>query len=205
VKWILHTLLRRRAQRLIRFILPELPAAGPILDVGSGTGHNAECLVHISPLEVVEADVVDMHVVGRGPVLFDGKMLPFPDANFSAAVLLFVLQYAAEPEMLLKETCRVTAGRVLVLQSIYSGSVGHSVLRAWDLITGRFAFFVASTIGLVSAETYALRPKRFFTRQSLEELVRASGLRVLAIRRLDAVSQNVSRDLYVLEPLAACA
>jgi hypothetical protein len=60
VKWLLERLLRRRAERLVRFILPELPAVGPILDVGSGTGHNAECLVGISPLEVIEADVVDV-------------------------------------------------------------------------------------------------------------------------------------------------
>ena len=47
VKWIMERLLRRRAERLVRFILPELPAVGPVLDVGSGTGHNADCLAGI--------------------------------------------------------------------------------------------------------------------------------------------------------------
>ena len=155
MKWIMERLLRRRAERLVRFILPELPAIGRILDVGSGTGHNADCLAGIAPLDVIEADVVDIHLVGRGPVLFDGKTLPFPDAHFSASILLFVLQYAAEPELLLSETRRVTSGRVMVLQSIYSGRIGHWVLRAWDFLTGRFALLVAGTLGLISARTCA--------------------------------------------------
>jgi ubiquinone/menaquinone biosynthesis C-methylase UbiE len=204
VRWIIDRLLRRRAERLVRFIRPELPAAGPVLDVGSGTGHNAECLAGSSPLEVVEADVVDMHLVGRGPVLFDGKMLPFTDARFSASILLFVLQYATDPESLLKETRRVTSGRVMVLQSIYSGRVGHSALTAWDFVTGRLALLVAGTFALVSARTCVLRPERFFTRESLEQLLARSGFRVCAVRRLDALALHVSRELYVLEPLAPC-
>ena len=197
-------LLRRRAERLVRFMLPDLPTVGPILDVGSGTGHNADCLAGRAPVEVIEADIVDIHLVGRGPVLFDGKVLPFPDAQFAASILLFVLQYAAEPELLLKETRRVTSGRVMVLQSIYSGNIGHSILRAWDFVTGRLAFRLAGTFGLVSARTSALRPERFFTRASLEQLLADSGFRVLAVRRLDALSLHVSRELYVLEPLAPC-
>jgi SAM-dependent methyltransferase len=204
VKWIMDRLLQRRAERLIRFILPELPPIGPILDVGSGTGHNADCLAGIAPLQVIEADVVDIHLVGRGPVLFDGKALPFPDAQFSASILLFVLQYAAEPELLLKETSRVTSGRVMVLQSIYSGRIGHSVLRAWDFLTGRLAFLVASAFGLISARTSALRPEQLFTRESLEQLLGKSGFRVLAVRRLDALAVHVSRELYVLEPPVPC-
>ncbi len=204
MKWIMDGLLRRRAARLVRFILPDLPTVGPVLDIGSGTGHNADCLAGLSAVEVIEADVVDIHLVGRGPVLFDGKVLPFPDSQFSTSILLFVLQYAAEPDLLLKETRRVTSGRVMVLQSIYSGRVGHSVLRAWDFVTGRFAFVVARTFGFISARTCALRPERFFTRESLEQLLGNSGFRMLAVRRFDALSLHVSRELYVLEPPAPC-
>ncbi len=204
MKRMMDRLLQRRAERLIRFILPELPSIGPILDIGSGTGHNAQFLARIAPLDVIQADVVDIHLVGRGPVVFDGKALPFPDAHFSASILLFVLQYTAEPELLLKETRRVTSGRVMVLQSIYSGRIGHSVLRAWDFLTGRFAFLVASAFGLISARTSALRPERLFTRESLEQLLGKSGFRVLAVRRLDALAVHVSRELYVLEPPSPC-
>jgi SAM-dependent methyltransferase len=204
VKWLIEKLLRRRAQRLVRFILPELPAVGRILDVGSGTGHNADCLAGSSALEVIEADVVDMHAVGVGPVLFDGEVLPFADAEFSASMVLFVLQYTTDPESLLREMRRVTSGRVIVLQSTYSGSIGRLILRARDFTTGRFAFFVARCLGVVSARTGSLRPERFFTRQGLDEVLGAAGLRVRAIRRFDAMSYFVSRELYVLEPSAPC-
>jgi ubiquinone/menaquinone biosynthesis C-methylase UbiE len=204
VKSLIEKLLRRRAQRLVRFILPELPAVGRILDVGSGTGHNADYLAGISTLEVIEADVVDFHAVGRGPDLFDGKVLPFADAEFSATIVLFVLQYTSDPESLLREMRRVTSGRVIVLQSTYSGSIGRSILGARDFVTGRFAFFVARRLGFVSARTCSLRPERFFTRQRLEEVLGAAGFRVRAIRRFDATSHFVSRELYVLEPIAPC-
>ncbi len=204
MKWLMETLLKRRAKRLVRFISPDLPAVGTILDVGSGTGHNAECLARVSPLEVIEADVVDMHAVGRGPVLFDGKTLPFQDAEFSASIVLFVLQYVPDSESLLREIRRVTSGQVMVLQSTYSGSLGRSILWAWEFVTGRFAFFLAGVSGLVPARTCPLHPNRLFTRQSLEAVLAASGYQVRAIRRLDTVNLCVSRDLFVLEPLTPC-
>jgi ubiquinone/menaquinone biosynthesis C-methylase UbiE len=153
---------------------------------------------------VIEADVVDMHSVGRGPLLFDGKVLPFRDAAFSASILLFVLQYAPDPESLLREVRRVTSGRVMVLQSTYSGKIGRAILSFRDFVTSRFAFSVAVAVGLVSARTCALRPKQFFTRQSFADVLGASGFRVHAIRRFDAVGTYVSRELYVLEALAPC-
>jgi SAM-dependent methyltransferase len=203
-KRLMEALLRRRAARLVRFMMPELPAVGPILDVGSGTGHNAECLAGISRLPVIEADVVDIHAIGRGPVLFDGRMLPFDNAEFSASILLFVLQYASDPESLLSEIRRVTAGPVMVLQSSYRGRIGHFILRAREVVTGRLAFFVCRWLGLVSATTCALHPRRFFTGQNLENVFAAAGFRVRAIRRFDRLITCVSRDLYILEPMGPC-
>jgi SAM-dependent methyltransferase len=204
VKWLIEMILRRRAQRLVRFILPELPTVGPILDVGSGTGHNAVYLAGITALEVIEADVVDMHAAGPGPVLFDGKMLPFDDAEFAASIVLFVLQYVTDHEVLLREIRRVTSGRVIVLQSTHSGALGRSILKVREFVTGRLAFFVAGYLGFVSARRCALNPKRFFARRGLEEVLGASGFRVRSIRRFDAFTHCVTRELYVLEPIAPC-
>ena len=202
MKWLIETLLRRRAKRLIQFILPDLPATGQILDVGSGTGHNAHSLTNASPLTVIEADVVDLHSIGPGPILFDGTVLPFRDAEFSASILLFVLQYTANPESLLRETRRVTSGRVMVLQSTYVGKIGHLVLTAWDFLTGRCPLFVAGALGLVNSNTTSLHPQRFFTRQSLESILNASGFQIHSTRRLDAIGIFIRRELYVLEPTA---
>lgn len=204
MKWLMENLLQRRAERLVRFVVPDLPGFGSILDVGSGTGHNAEYLTRTTPLEVVEADVVDIHLVGRGPVLFDGVLLPFRDAAFPASILLFVLQYSQDPVVLLRELRRVTSGRVIVLQSTYSGTIGRWILSTREFVTGRFAFYVVRALGLLTARTSALQPKQYFTRQSLDDIWDASGFRVRVVRRFDAISSCVSRELYVLEPIAPC-
>ena len=62
-----HHRLRRRARHLAGRIAPHLPAGATVLDVGSGTGHNAEALRARGAHTCTEADVVDFHVVGVGP------------------------------------------------------------------------------------------------------------------------------------------
>ena len=61
-----HRRLRRRAERLTRRLVPHLPAGARLLDIGSGTGHNARALRVRTGGSCLEADVVDFHVVGGG-------------------------------------------------------------------------------------------------------------------------------------------
>ncbi len=77
--------------------------------------------------------MVDFHVVGDGPVLFDGTRLPFADRVFDACLLAFVLSYTDDPVALLREAGRVAAHRVLVLQSSPRGRSGRVTLwlRGW--------------------------------------------------------------------------
>ena len=78
--------MERRSRELIGQISPWLPNDGPLLDLGSGTGHLAARLEREMGLEVVTADVSDMHVVGRPPVIIDDGVLPFEDGAFSGAL-----------------------------------------------------------------------------------------------------------------------
>lgn len=204
MKRLLDNLLLRRAKRLIQFVLPNLPAIGPILDLGSGTGHNANFLANMTQVEIVEADVADIHSVGNGPVLFDGTVLPFPDKHFTGTMLLFVLHYSHDPSALLKEASRVTSGRVIVLQSTYSGTIGRGLLSTRDFLTGRFAFSLVRTLGLISSTKCALRPKQYFTRQTLEAVFEESGCRTQAVYQFDSIPSCLHRDLYVLEPTSPC-
>lgn len=204
MKRVFDVLLDRRAQRLVEFVLPDLPGEGRILDLGSGTGHNARHLAAKVPHEIVEADVVDIHSVGRGPVLFDGRVLPFEQDTFSAVMVLFVLQYVPDPAGLLSEIRRVTDGRVLVVQSTYVGTIGHQLLRAWELLSGRLAFEISSRLRLVDTTHSALQPVQYFTRQSFEQICSTAGLRIVSTRRFDRMRWFIHRDLYVLEASRPC-
>ena len=135
-----HRRLRRRAGHLAGRIAPHLPTGATVLDIGSGTGHNAEALRAWGARTCVEADVVDFHVVGVGPVLFDGARLPFADRVFDACLLAFVLSYTDDPAALLREAGRVASRRVLVLQSSPRGRAGRIALRLRSWVQGRVAF-----------------------------------------------------------------
>ena len=88
---LLDGVMERRARRLVDEVGAWLPADGPVLDLGSGTGHLSARLARELGIEVVPADVTDMHVVGPRPVLIADGELPFEEDAFSAALLLFVI------------------------------------------------------------------------------------------------------------------
>lgn len=194
----LKRVLTRRAVGLSHRLLPHLPDAGTVLDVGSGTGHLAQTLEHNTTLKVVEVDVEDMHVVGPGPVLFDGQNLPFDTDTFSAALVLFVLQYPPDPTQLLQEIARVTVGPIIVIQSVYTSTLGRAALNAWEFCTGRFAFSVSRAIGLIDTTRCPLAPKRLFTRDAFRTLVRDANLMMRSRHPKSWTELLISRDLYVL-------
>ena len=194
-----HRQLRRRAGHLAARIAPHLPAGATMLDIGSGTGHNAEALRDRGARTCVEADVVDFHVVGGGPVLFDGARLPFADGAFDACLLAFVLSYPRDPAALLREAGRVASGRVLVLQSSPRGRAGRLALRLRGGVQGRLAFRLCATLRLIPPAPSALRKRRLLTRQWVGDLAHEAGLRLAQVVPEPGLLGLVSRDLFVLE------
>src|SRR5688572_24455882 len=85
LKSAFDAVMERRAGELIEQVREFLPSAGPMLDLGSGTGHLAARLERELGLEVVTADVSDIHVTGRRPVLIADGVLPFDAGTFTAA------------------------------------------------------------------------------------------------------------------------
>lgn len=200
-----HWLLTRRADRLAAFLSRHLRTPGEpdrlrVLDVGSGTGHNALALA-AGGLDVAEVDVADLHVVGDGPRLFDGERLPYDDDAFDVALLLFVLHYPAAPDRLLCEALRV-AGRVLVMQSTCRGGAGWSLLAVREWCSGRGGFQVARAAGYVAGCGESLRPTRYYSREMLARLFEAAGGRVVAEWPWDSQFGVVRRDLYLLERIS---
>jgi SAM-dependent methyltransferase len=194
-----HRRLRRRAGHLAGRIAPHLPTGATVLDIGSGTGHNAEALRARGARTCAEADVVDFHVVGGGPVLFDGARLPFADRVFDACLLAFVLSYTDDPAALLREAGRVASRRVLVLQSSPRGRAGRIALRLRSWVQGRVAFRLCATLRLIPPSPTPLHPRRLLSRERVGDLADEAGLKLARVVPEPGLLGLVSRDLFVLE------
>ena len=194
-----HRRLRRRAGRLAVRIAAHLPTGATVLDIGSGTGHNAEALRARGARTCTAADVVDFHGVGGGPVLFDGARLPFADRAFDACLLAFVLSYADDPAALLREAGRVASRCVLVLQSSPRGRAGRVALGLRGWIQGRFAFRLCAALRLIPPTSSPLRRRRLLSRERMVGLADRAGLRLARVVPEPGLLGLISRDLFVLE------
>ncbi len=149
LKSLFDAVMERRASQLTEQVSAWLPKEGPVLDLGSGTGHVSARLERELGLEVVTADVSDIHVVGRPPVLIGDGALPFQEETFSAALLLFMLAYPSDPAGVLAEAARVCRGPIIVVQSLHSNRLGYAWLRGREFIWTIVAFHVAKIVGYV--------------------------------------------------------
>ena len=175
--------MERRSGRLIEQVGGWLPTGGRMLDLGSGTGHLAARLERELGLEVVTADVSDMHVVGRPPVPIADGVLPFEDASFSAALLVFMLAYPSDPAGVLTEAARVTRGPVILVQTLYANRIGRAWHRVREFLWTIVAFHVSKLLGYVPPQArFSMHTRRFYTAEALRRDVVAAGLRIGARR-----------------------
>ncbi|HEY9420496.1 MAG TPA: methyltransferase domain-containing protein, partial [Thermoanaerobaculia bacterium] len=183
LKSIFDAVMERRSTQLIGQVGAWLPAEGPLLDVGSGTGHLSARLERELGIQVVPADVTDMHVMGRPPVLIADGVIPFEEGTFSAALLFFMLHYPNDPAGLLAEVARVTRGPIILVQSLHSGRFGYAWLRVRELLWTVVAFHVSKIIGYVPPEAeFTMNARRFYTAQELQRELAAAGLRIRSRR-----------------------
>jgi SAM-dependent methyltransferase len=179
MKSILDAVMDRRARRLMEQVGPWLPTEGPVLDLGSGTGHLSARLERELGLEVVAADVSDIHVVGRPPVRIADGVLPFGQGTFSAALLIFMLAYPKDPVGVLTEAARVTRGPIILVQSLHSNRLGSGWLRVREFVWTTVAFHVSRLLGYVPpGAAFTMDTRRFYTAAELRREVGAAGLRV---------------------------
>jgi SAM-dependent methyltransferase len=180
---LLDGIMERRSRQLLAQVDGWLPAAGPVLDLGSGTGHLSARIERELGLEVVGADVSDIHVTGRPPVLVADGALPFANDAFAAALLFFMLHYPAEPRGLLAEVARVTRGPVILVQSLHASRFGYAWLRAREFVWSTIAFHLSKLVGYVPRDaTFSMAARRFYTAATLERDAAAAGLRVRSRR-----------------------
>lgn len=181
MKSLFNAVMERRARKLLDQVGAWLPNDGPVLDLGSGTGHLSALLERERRLEVVPADVSDMHVVGRPPVLITDGPLPFGTRTFSAALLFFMLAYPRDPAGVLKEAARVTRGPIIIVQTLYAGHLGYAWHRAREFVWTIVAFHVSKLVGYVPPNaSFTMHTRRFYTAQALRREVLAAGLQIRA-------------------------
>jgi SAM-dependent methyltransferase len=183
LKSIFDVVMERRADQLMEQVGIWLPAEGPFLDLGSGTGHFSARIQRDLGVEVVTADVSDMHVVGPPPVLIGEGALPFDVGTFSAALLFFMLAYPNDPAGVLSEAARVTRGPIILVQTLHSGSVGYAWLRVREFLWTIVAFHVSKVLRYVPPDAkFSMKTRRFYTAQALQRDVAAAGLRIRSRR-----------------------
>ena len=180
---IFDAVMERRARQLMDHVGAWLPTEGPVLDLGSGTGHLSARLERELGLEVVTADVSDLHVVGRPPVLIADGVLPFEEGTFSATLLFFMLAYPNDPAGVLSEAARVTRGPIILVQSLHSGRFGYAWFRVREFFWTIVAFHVSKVLGYVPPDAqFAMNTRRFYTAQELRRVVMAAGLQIRSRR-----------------------
>jgi len=180
---ILDAIMERRARHLIDQMGEWLPADGPVLDLGSGTGHVSALLQQTLKLHVVPADVSDIHIVGPPPVRIADGALPFDADTFTTSLLLFMLAYPDDPGRVLKEAARVTRGPIVLVQSLHSNRVGYAWLRVREFFWTVVAFHASKALGYVPRHArFAMTTRRFYTAHALEHDVTAAGLRIRSRR-----------------------
>jgi ubiquinone/menaquinone biosynthesis C-methylase UbiE len=180
---VLDRVMKRRACHLMEQVGAWLPPDGPVLDIGSGTGHFSARVERELGIEVVTADVSDLHVSGRRPVLIVNGILPFDDGTFSAALLCFVLSYPDNPTAVLSEAARVTRGPIILVQSLHSSRLGYAWLRLREFTWTFVGFHVSKVFGYVPRDArFTMNPRRFYTSQDLQRDVTTAGLTVRAVR-----------------------
>jgi SAM-dependent methyltransferase len=183
LKRIFDDVMERRAGRLMNLVGATLPTDGPLLDLGSGTGHLSARLERELGVAVVAADVSDIHVVGPRPVLIDDGVLPFETGTFSATLLFFMLGYPKEPRAVLREAARVSRGPIILVQSVSSGRLGYGWHRGREFLWTFVAFHLSRLVGYVPRDAaFSMSTRRFYTAEELRRDVAAAGLRITSER-----------------------
>ncbi len=186
----LPVLMRRRAADKWRWLRPHLATPRRLLDLGAGDGFVGEAAaadMGLRDADVTLADVLDFNQTDLPLVRYDGRRLPFADRAFDATLLTFVLHHAADPDAVLRAARRVTAGRVLVLESI--------VETPWDRRWLPFADRLANR--LRSGGRMGEEVLHFGSPEAWRARFASAGFRVVEEERRGHVLHK--RHLFVLE------
>ncbi|PEN09530.1 hypothetical protein CRI93_02020 [Longimonas halophila] len=149
-----------------------------VLDIGCGEGAMGEHIAHTYEWDVTLTDL-NAGVPRSAALPFrpcTPTTLPFDDNTFDAALLVFVLHHADDPEAVMQEALRVSRHRVFVLESVAYHPVQRRLLGWTDAAVNA----IRSGGGMASPHPEAYRPTAEWATWMQEQ-----GARVVEMRTVD--------------------
>jgi SAM-dependent methyltransferase len=180
-------LMQRRARFKWEWIEPHAGNPGRLLDLGAGEGYvGREAATDGWKVEL--ADVIDFNRTELPLTVIAEPTLPWADGTFDSTILVFVLHHARDPRSVLREAERVTAGRVVVVESVAQSHWD----RRWLPFADRLANRVRSGGAMTEQEDHLC----FRSAEEWRQLFTEAGLRVVGEDRRGGWWHR--RNLFVL-------
>ena len=124
-----------RAQQIAPRIIPFISKNDRVLDIGCGTGSIAKLVKIAKSPKMTLADVDHNPICDEFPVvIYDGRTLPFSNNQFSVSLLTAVLHHCANPLRVLDEAIRVTNGKIIVMEDVFTDILGRVITVIGDFV-----------------------------------------------------------------------
>lgn len=128
----------RRLRVLTARLAPLLPENSSVLDIGAGDGQLAHGLLRRRPdVTIVGIDTLVRPDAAIDVRQYDGRVIPFADGEFDAALLVDVIHHADDQAAVLNEARRVVRQCVIVKDHLRKGLLAQATLRFMDAIGNR--------------------------------------------------------------------
>lgn len=156
-----------------------------ILDLGCGVSIVAKTFQDFFQAELIGVDVKDRRIFPIPFKKIDGRSLPFPENNFDAVLITYVLHHSQDPLSLLKEARRVTRDKILIYE---------------DLAEGFFSGLFCKLHGISFNKIFDNRNKTCFkSDKAWQSLFKELGLRLVFQKKVSSIFNPVKKKLFVLE------
>jgi len=106
--------------RLLRITQNDL-----VLDVGCGLNHLKRVYRNLIGVDIARNSKAD--------ILVDCRMLPFRDKSFDVAISVSVIEHINNPELMLREMCRVARKVGIVTVNKFTGKHDHRHLKEYSI------------------------------------------------------------------------
>ena len=128
----------QHADRVLPLLLPYVSEEMVILDFGNGSGAVAHRLAEESGARVTGVDVAQNSLFPIPAVSYDGATLPFRDNTFDLVYSVFVIHHCPDAEAAVREMCRVSKGRMLLVEDVWTNWINRFWLYLFHVIFDLF-------------------------------------------------------------------